>query len=217
MDTLKDEREARLHKTDLKQLWKPLYAAPRDRFVLIDIPPIDYLTVEGAGDPNTAPAYREAVEALYGAAYGLKFLAKARIGRDHVVPPLEGLWWADDMDDFIARRKDRWRWRMMIALPPWIDSALIAEAVTAARAKRPASDPTTVVVRRLEEGRVAQILHVGSYDDEGPVLARLHREVIPALGLVETGRHHEIYLSDPRRVPAARLKTLLRQPVGLPG
>ncbi|MFY8143841.1 MAG: GyrI-like domain-containing protein [Caulobacter sp.] len=203
----------RVEKIDLKRLWKPLYNAPRDRFVLIDVPPIDYLSVEGAGDPNAATAYRAAVEALYGAAYGLKFLAKAKIGRDHVVPPLEGLWWADDMEDFVARRKDRWRWRMMIALPPWIDPPLIAQAIAAARAKRPAADPTLVEVCRLEEGRVAQTLHVGSYDDEGPVLARLHHEVLPALGLVPTGRHHEIYLGDPRKVPAERLKTLLRQPV----
>jgi hypothetical protein len=190
-----------MDKVDLKKVHKALYSAPAGKFVLIDVPPLRYLMVDGAGDPNRVPAYREAVQALYGTAYKLKFLGK-RAGRDYVVPPLEGLWWAEDLEDFARRRKDRWLWTMMILLPDFVAPGTIAEAV-----------PPHVRVETLEEGRAVQTLHVGSYDDEGPLLAELHGEFLPAHGLAETGHHHEIYLGDPRKTPPERLKTLLRQPV----
>lgn len=192
-----------MDKIDLKKLHKALYSAPAGRFVLIDVPPLRYLMVDGAGDPNRAPAYRAAVETLYGAAYTLKFISK-RAGRDYVVPPLEGLWWAEDMEDFVRRRKDRWQWTLMLLVPDFVEPAMIAQAI----GERPG-----LKVETLEEGRAVQTLHIGSYDDEGPLLAKLHGEFLPAQGLAETGHHHEIYLGDPRKTPPDRLKTLLRQPV----
>lgn len=200
-----------LQKIDLKTAMPTLYTAPRGRFVIVDVPPMNYLTVEGEGDPNTAPAYAAAVETLYAASYTLKFMTKAAMGRDYVVPPLEGLWWADDMADFVARRKDRWRWRMMIATPEFVDEPVAMRAVEKARTKGKALEG--IAFERLEEGRSVQALHVGSYDEEGPALEAMHRRFLPDNGLVPVGRHHEIYFNDPRKTPAEKLRTLLRQPV----
>lgn len=202
-----------MDKFDPRKEFKALYSAPAGRFVVIDVPPLDYLAVEGEGDPNVAPAYAAAVEALYAAAYTLKFMSKAELGRDYVVGPLEGLWWADDMADFVARRKDRWRWRMMIAVPPFIDQVIAARAVEKARAKTGKAALDVLRFERLEEGKAAQGLHRGSYDDEGPVLEALHHRFLPDNGLVPAGLHHEIYLSDARKTPPEKLKTILRQPV----
>lgn len=201
-----------MDKVDLKAVYKDLYTAPKDRFSFVEPPPLTYLMVDGEGDPNTAPAYREAVEALYGVAYALKFASKAA-GRDYVVPPLEGLWWADDMAAFRRRAKADWRWTMMILQPDWISPDQFRAALDAARARRPSPALSKLRSERLEEGRCVQILHVGSYDDEGPTLARLHDEFLPGQGLVPTGRHHEIYLGDPRKTAPAKLRTILRQPV----
>ncbi len=167
--------------------------------------------VDGRGDPNTAPAYAQAVQWLYSVSYALKFALKAE-GRDYVVPPLEALWSADDPASFVARRKDEWAWTVMIRTPEDIRPAQWQAAISKARAKL-GDAPPSLRHERLAEGPSLQTLHLGAYDDEGPVLAHLHDEVMPALGYTFAGPHHEIYLSDPRRTEAARLKTVLRQPV----
>jgi hypothetical protein len=192
------------------------YRAPRGRFRVVDVPDLRYLMIDGHGDPNTEPAYVEAIEALYPLAYRLKFASK-RAGRDYVVMPLEGLWWADDMSAFTsARDKSRWDWTLMIMVPDWIDEAMVAEAVEAIAAE-PAKEPprrlSEVRLATLSEGRCVQTLHVGPYDDEADVLARLHDEFLPDNGLRPTGKHHEIYLSDARKVAPEKLRTILRQPV----
>ncbi|EHY90201.1 GyrI-like domain-containing protein [Saccharomonospora azurea] len=189
------------------------YRAPRGRFRVVDVPELRYLMIDGHGDPNTSPAYVDAIEALYPLAYRLKFASK-RAGRDHVVMPLEGLWWADDMDAFTsARDKSRWHWTLMIMVPDWIDRETFAEAVDQVAATRSPRRLSEVRLDTLSEGRCVQTLHVGSYDDEADVLARMHHEFIPAHGFALTGRHHEIYLSDARRVAPEKLRTILRQPV----
>lgn len=205
-------------KYDVKRALKPLYSPSAKDFVVVDVPPMRYLAVDGHGDPNTAPEYARAVEALYGVAYTLKFRSKRELGRDVAVAPLEGLWRADDPAAFVARDKRAWSWTMLIAQPAWIDEPLVTDAVAAVRAKAKAGDapnPALDLVQliELDEGRAVQILHVGSYDDEAPTLARLHDEWMPAHGLTFNGDHHEIYLSDPRRTAPAKLKTILRQPV----
>lgn len=197
---------------DVKRQRKELYAPTSEGFSLVDVPPMDFLVVDGHGDPNTSAAYREAVEALYAVSYAVRAAARARLGRVHVVGPLEGLWSADDPEVFRTRDKAAWDWTMMIVQPGWTTPDLVEEALTAARGRRlPALD--LVRLERYAEGRSVQVLHVGPYDDEAPVLERLHRQFLPAHGLTPTGRHHEIYLSDPRRVDPARLRTILRQPV----
>jgi hypothetical protein len=196
---------------DIKKELRALYA-PGPAFAVVDVPELSFLTVDGAGDPNTAPSYREAVEALYTTSYAVRALARSTLGRVHTVGPLEGLWTADDLDVFRTRDKGAWRWTMMIAQPEWVTPELVESALVVARRKRL---PALELLRflRYAEGRSVQILHVGSYDDEGPTLQRLHQEYLPAHHLVPTGQHHEIYLSDPRRTESAKLRTILRQPV----
>ncbi|KFG08523.1 MULTISPECIES: GyrI-like domain-containing protein [Streptomyces] len=200
-------------KYDVKRALKAYYAPKNTDWELVDVSELRYLAVDGHGDPNTATAYRHAVEALYAVAYTVKFTSRRELGEDFVVGPLEGLWWADDMDDFLARRKDNWRWRMLINVPGWITDLMIEEARAAALAKKDRPALGDVRPETLREGTSAQVLHIGSYDDETPVLTRLHRDYLPAHGLREAGLHHEIYLSDPRRTDPARLRTVLRQPV----
>jgi hypothetical protein len=197
---------------DLKKERKALYAPKPDAFTIVDVPDMSFLMIDGRGDPNTSAAYREAVEALYTASYAIRAVAKTSLQRVHTVAPLEGLWSAEDWAVFRTRDKDAWDWTMMIAQPDWITAGIVDDALAAARKKqRPALD--LLRFERYTDGRSVQILHVGAYDDEGPTLARLHDEYLPANGLAPTGRHHEIYLSDPRKTEPAKLKTVLRQPV----
>jgi hypothetical protein len=200
-------------KVDFKKTLKHLYAPGKKEFELIDVPEMQFLMVDGHGDPNTAAAYQKAVEALYAVAYKIKFISKKELEADYTVPPLEGLWWAMDMSTFVSREKSAWDWTMMIMTPDWISAEVFNRAVEAARKSK---DPEALDLVRLEtyvEGLSAQIMHLGSYDDEGPVIARLHNEFLPANQLVENGKHHEIYLGDPRRTAPEKLKTVLRQPV----
>jgi len=142
-------------------------------------------------------------------------MSKIDLERDYVVPPLEGLWWAEDMATFTTREKSEWEWTMMIMVPEWITATIFTDAIEQVRK---AKNPVALDKVRLEsyhEGLSVQIMHIGSYDDEGPILAEMHSAYIPENGLVRRGKHHEIYLSDPRRVAPEKLKTVLRQPVRL--
>lgn len=190
------------------------YRASHGQFRILEVPDMQYLMIDGHGDPNTSPLYVRALEALYPVAYKMKFASKRELGRDYVVPPLEGLWWADDMSAFTtARDKSRWHWTLMIMAPEWIDQQMFEGAVEQAGGK---AGPARLPEPRLEllkEGRCVQSLHVGSYDDEAELLVQLHEDFIPSQGLRMTGKHHEIYLSDPRKTAPEKLRTILRQPV----
>jgi hypothetical protein len=190
------------------------YRAKRGEFRILDVPDRQYLMIDGHGDPNTSPVYTEALAALYPVAYKLKFASKRELDRDYVVPPLEGLWTADDLDAFTtARDKSQWDWTMMILVPDWIDAELVDAAVAQAGAKNPPARLDDVRLQSLVEGRCVQTLHVGPFDDEAPVLDRMHRHFIPSQGLRLSGTHHEIYFGDFRRVAPEKLRTILRQPV----
>ncbi|MCI0575648.1 MAG: GyrI-like domain-containing protein [Chloroflexi bacterium] len=171
--------------------------------------------IDGKGDPNTSQEYVAALAALYAVAYTLKFMSKQELGRDYGVPPLEGLWWASDMSVFAPDQTDRdaWQWTMMIMTPEWIRLEQFAGAVEAARRKKSPPELDHVRLETFHEGLSVQILHVGPYSVEGPTIARLHGEYLPQHGLVENGKHHEVYLGDPRRTAPEKLKTVLRQPV----
>ena len=171
--------------------------------------------IDGHGDPNTEPAYQQALEALYPVAYTLKFHSKRELGRDYVVPPLEGLWWATDMAAFTtARDKSQWSWTMMIMAPEWLNHEAFQLAVAHVDAKKRPERLCEVRLELLAEGDCVQTLHVGRYDDEGPILEELHQEYLPANQLRPTGKHHNMYYSDPRRTAHENLRTVLRQPVG---
>ncbi|WP_194410805.1 GyrI-like domain-containing protein [Microbacterium cremeum] len=200
-------------KVDLKKQIAA-YTAPRGSFEIVEVPPLRYLMVDGHGDPNTSELYRDAVSAIFGVAYKLKFLSKVDLGRDYVVMPLEGLWWSDDMASFTTQRdKSRWSWTMMSLVPDWIEPSHVERAREAVSEKGGSPAVAALRFEELAEGRCVQTLHVGSYDDEAPVLEEMHHRFLPDAGLRMTGRHHEIYLTDPRRSAPERLRTILRQPV----
>lgn len=209
-----------MDKLDFKKQDKAFYSGKVGCFDVLTVPSLPYLSVDGAGAPYGAE-YSQALAALYPVSYALKFMSKKVMERDYVVGPLEGLWWADDMKTFITRDKAAWKWRIMIRQPDWITADhfnAAREAVVAKQAK--AKDPIKTVAdfdalcfAPYDEGLCVQVLHVGSYDDEGPILEEMHNQFIPENGLEMTGHHHEIYLSDPRRVAPEKLKTILRQPV----
>ncbi len=200
-------------KIDLKKDRKDLYQPGSKEFTEVDVPTLTYLAIDGHGDPNTSPDYAAAVAALYAGAYAIKFAFRARSGDDFVVGPLEGLWSSSDPSVFAARRKSEWDWTMMIPLPDPVTADDIATGLATASGKKPELPIAGLRTMVLHEGRSLQILHIGSYDAETATLARLHDEVMPARGLTWNGSHHEIYLSDPRKVAPEKLKTVLRQPV----
>ncbi len=200
-------------KTDFKKSLDACQAR-QGEFRVVDVPAMRYLMVDGCGDPNTSASYADALAALYPVAYKVKFASRRELGRDYVVPPLEALWWAEDMSLFTtARDKSRWHWTAMIMAPDWVSEQMVADAIALVGRKSPPARPGHVRLELLEEGRCVQTLHVGPYDDETAVLAEMHDRFIPVSGLRMTGKHHEIYLSDPRRTSPERLRTILRQPV----
>jgi len=200
-------------KVDLKKELDS-YRARHGEFRVVDVRPAQYLMVDGHGDPNTAQEYADALAALYPVAYKLKFASKRELDRDYVVMPLEALWWASDMGAFTnARDKSAWRWTALMLVPDWITRQLYDAVVVGVARKDPPARLEALRLETLHEGRCVQTLHVGSYDDEAPVLAEMHHQFIPCASLEMTGKHHEIYLSDPRRVEPSKLRTILRQPV----
>lgn len=200
-----------MEKLDFKKQMKALYLPSPKELVLVQVPEMQFVMIDGEGSPG-GEAYVHAVQWLYSVIYPIKFIAKKKLGKDFVAPPLEGLWWADDMNAYIEGDRDAWKWRMMIATPDWATRDMFEEAVDKAQ-KKLGARPDSLKLEKFEEGLCVQIMHVGSYADEAPTIARMHKEFIPENGLVENGHHHEIYLSDPRRVAPEKLKTVLRQPV----
>ena len=202
-----------MEKFDLKKTLPNYFKAQSGKFSVVNIPKSHYLMVDGKGDPNTAPEYVEAIELLYGVSYTLKFLSKKEAGVDYVVPPLEGLWWAKDVNTFENREKSKWSWTMMIMVPNEVSKFFVNSAIKSFEEKKPATDTSKLRFDSLNERTSVQVLHVGSYDEEGPILSRLHNEFMPENGYEFNGKHHEIYLGDPRKTEPSKLKTILRQPV----
>ena len=194
---------------ELQQLYKP----SAKEVSIVEIPEMSFLMIDGAGNPNTAPAFSQAVEALYGVAYTLKFtLKKGPLALDVPVMPLEGLWWAEDMAAFTAVDKDSWKWTLMIAQPPEVSLDLYQQAVAQAAKKKPDLPFAGLRLDRFAEGLAAQIMHIGPFAAEAPTIERLHR-FIEEQGCQRRGLHHEIYLSDMRRTAPEKLKTIIRQPI----
>lgn len=199
-------------KIDLKKTLKDLYRVSAKAPVEVEVPTLRYLMVDGEGDPNTAPAYAEAVEALFSVAYTAKFMVKkGPEAIDYGVMPLEALWWADDPSVFRTGNRSRWKWTAMILQPDFVSDALIGQAIDEVRRKKNLPGVDRLRLDTLAEGRCAQILHVGPFSEEGPTIVRLHAFISVRSAL--RGRHHEIYLSDIRRTEPAKWKTILRQPM----
>lgn len=201
-------------KTDFKKQLKHLYNPSKKEFSVVEVPAMQFLMIDGHGTPGVTQAYQDALEALYAVAYKIKFASKQELELDYTVPPLEGLWWADNMDAFTtARDKSQWDWTMMIMQPDWITATLFEKACAIVNKQKDLAALSKLRLETYAEGLSVQILHIGSYDDEAPTLHKLHHEFMPTNGYTFNGKHHEIYLSDPRRVAPEKLKTVLRQPV----
>ncbi|HCG98905.1 MAG: hypothetical protein A2074_00980 [Candidatus Aquicultor primus] len=202
-----------MQKIDLKKEFKYLYAPSAKEIVLVEVPEMAYLMVDGKGDPNTSQEYMDSIEALYSIAYTLKFmLKKSDAALDYGVMPLEGLWWVDDMREFSVENKDAWKWTSMIVQPDFVTNEHFEQARTEVRKKKELASIDKVRFERDHEGLSAQTMYIGPYADEGPTIERIHA-FIDGLGRKRRGKHHEIYLSDPRRTAPEKLKTVIRQPV----
>lgn len=202
-----------MKKLDVKKQWKDLYGTKAGAIVAVNVPPLTYLMVDGEGDPNTAQSYQEAIEALFSLSYTLKFsLKKSPRAIDYGVMPLEGLWWADDPRGFSQAEKSSWKWTAMILQPDVIAQAEVDAAFEQVRKKKNPAALDRVRFATLEEGPSAQVLYIGAFSEEGPTIQRIH-DFIHAAGKELRGKHHEIYLSDPRRTAPEKLKTIIRQPM----
>ncbi|MDQ3098003.1 MAG: GyrI-like domain-containing protein [Chloroflexota bacterium] len=189
------------------------YRAKHHVLEVVEVPQARYLMIDGHGDPNTGKDFQSAITALYPVAYKLKFASKQELGKDYTVMPLEGLWWAEDMNSFTSGQdKSQWEFTLMIMQPEWITGAMFQAAVQEVAERDPTADLARVRLETLHEGTCVQTLHVDPFDDETEILAKMH-EFIPAHGFEMTGKHHEIYFSDLRKVAPHKLRTLMRQPV----
>jgi hypothetical protein len=198
---------------DYKKQLKHLYGPSAAKIEIVDVPPMNFLMVDGAGDPNTSKSFGDAIEALYPLSYTLKFMVKkGKTAVDYGVMPLEALWWADDMSAFSTGKKDDWKWTLMIMQPDCITPAMVADATKeVARKKKPVALPL-VRFETFKEGKAAQTLHIGPFSEEGPTIERVHA-FIQDDGGSRVGKHHEIYLSDLRRAAPEKWKTIVRQPM----
>lgn len=206
---------------DYKKEYKDLYL-PKNKPGIIDVPEMRFIMVDGKGDPNTSASYKEAVEVLYGLSYAIKM---SKMGStqplgyfDYVVPPLEGLWWFENnfFDGSVIGRKDEFCWVTMIRQPEFVTPEVFETAKASLSKKKPGLDTSIARLEDFTEGLCAQVMHLGSYDDEPPTVAALE-EFIESQGYrtVMSGlrQHHEIYLSDPRKTAPEKLKTVIRHPI----
>ncbi len=200
-----------MDKIDYKKKYKSLYGATSKKVQFVDAPALNYLMVQGIGEPG-GQAYTEAIQALYPLAYTIKFSSKKNLGIDYVVPPLEGLWWAEDYADFITGNRERWQWAMMIMQPDHVTQSMVSEARAQVSTKKNPAALEKVEFTSLDEGKCAQILHVGPFSEEGPTIQKVHN-AIESEGYSLAGKHHEIYLSDMRRVSPEKYRTIIRQPL----
>lgn len=199
-------------KRDLKHEFAALYKPSAKQVTEVTVPAFSYLMIDGAGDPNTTPEYAQAVEALFSVSYTAKFALKKSAGAiDYAVMPLEGLWWADDWSVFLSNDRTRWQWTMMILQPDFLPRELMQESIERVKRKKALPALEKLRLERFEEGRCAQILHVGPFSEEGPTIEKLHHHIDAKAA--RAGKHHEIYLSDVRRAAPAKWKTILRQPM----
>ena len=202
-----------MEKVDFKKKLKHLYKPTTKKVEIVEVPQMNFLMVDGTGDPNTSQSFSDAIEALFPLAYTLKFMIKkGDTGIDYGVLPLEALWWADDMSAFTAGNKDTWKWTLMIMQPEFITREMIKEAMTEVERKKKPVSLQLIRFESFEEGKVAQTLHIGPFSEEGPTIERIH-SFIEDEGSQRTGKHHEIYLSDIRRAAPEKWKTVVRQPM----
>jgi hypothetical protein len=201
-----------MEKRDLKKEMKHLYQPSARKVMEVDVPSMNYLMADGEGDPNTSQAFSDSVEALFAVSYAIKFMVKKGPSAiDYGVMPLEGLWWAEDMSAFTAGDKSHWKWTLMILQPTFVTREIVEAAMAEVTRKKNPTAISRLHLEAFEEGRCAQILHVGPFSEEGPSIDKLHRFIDSRSQRI--GKHHEIYLSDIRKAAPANWKTIIRQPM----
>ena len=202
-------------KVDFKKTLKEFYRPSPKEVTLVEVPEMQFLMFDGMGSPGDSKEYQDALLALYPIAFKIKFLSKAK-GKDYVVPPLEGLWWAHNMNDFTEGNRDKWKWTMMIMQPDWITQDMINEAITITKRNKPELSELLPKLRleKYKEVKAAQIMNIGPYSEEGPTVQKIHDFIQKEGGKFDglDNKHHEIYLSDPRKANPATMKTIIRQP-----
>jgi hypothetical protein len=201
-----------MEKIDLKKELRHLYQPSAKEVVQVDVPTMNYLMVDGEGDPNTSQPFSDAVQALFAISYALKFMVKkGPLAIDYGVMPLEGLWWTEDMSTFSTEDKSNWKWTLMIMQPEFVTNEMVESAISEVRKKKNPAAISRARFETLPEGKCAQILHVGPFSEEGPTIEKVH-QFIASRG-TRIGKHHEIYLSDIRKADPAKWKTIIRQPM----
>lgn len=207
-----------MDKLDLRKQLKYLYQPSAKKVEVVEVPSLLFAMIDGAiepgSEPGKSPAFAEALQALYGISYTLKFMCKQRTENpiDYTVMGLEALWWVED-GRFDITVKDNWYWQAMILQPDFITPAMFADAVEQVRKKR--GDSSSLGKLRLErfhEGLSIQIMHIGPYSEEPATKAKMDA-FAQANGYQLRGKHHEIYIGDPMRSAPEKLKTVLRQPI----
>lgn len=202
-----------LTKLDLKQEAKHLYKPSAKQPEIVDVPPMNFLLIDGVGDPNKSQAFLDAVQALNSASFTLKFSIKKQRDTDYTVMPTEGLWWTERLEDFRIDQPDNWIWTIMIRQPDFINAEDVSAAIAQVKAKKKLPALDLIRFDTYHEGRSAQIMHIGPYGvAEIPTVERLDR-FIGEQGEKMTGKHHEIYISDPNRAAPEKLKTIIRHPI----
>lgn len=196
----------------LKQL-RHLYAPSAKNVEIVDVPEMNFLMIDGEGDPNSSQAFTDAVEALFSLSYTLKFMVKkGESGIDFGVLPLEGLWWSDDPTAFRTGNKAAWKWTVMIMQPEFITPVLVEEALREVHRKKKPASLSLLRFEAFAEGKAAQLMHLGPFSEEGPTIEKVHT-FIETSGSQLRGKHHEIYLSDIRRAAPEKWQTIVRQPM----
>ena len=213
-ERIKNVKMAYDFKKEQKELYQPKVAC------IVDVPEMTFIMVDGAGNPNTSKEYQSAVEILYGLSYAIKMSKKGgkpTLGYfDFVVPPLEGLWRLTERESIDFSEKDKYLWTSMIRQPDFVTTEVFEDTKAALSKKKPQLDLTVARLERFVEGLCAQIMHLGSYDEEPVSIEKLER-FIKESGyygdISDLRRHHEIYLNDPRKVEPDKIRTIIRHPV----
>lgn len=203
-----------MDKVDYKKKLKEFYGAKVGKPVVVQVPKMNFIMIDGKGDPNTSQDYIDAIQTLYPVAYTIKFTSKLMYGKDFGVMPLEGLWWTENMADFSTEDKSNWLWTAMIMQPDVVTEDIYNQAVTQVRERKSPKSLDKLRFGSYDEGRAAQVMYIGPYSDEGSTIQDLHKFIKEQDGKLDESNkhHHEIYLGDPRRTDPSKLKTIIRQP-----
>ncbi len=200
-----------MKKFDYSKELKSFYKPSAKTISEVTVPSLYFLKIDGEGDPNHSDRFSQSVEALFALSYAIKFFIKKKMELDYRVFPLEGLWWADDMRAFDVENKSDWKWTLMIAQPQWVNETIVEEQRSLVLKKKGLEFLKLLRYEPYDEGKAAQIMHIGPFSDEGPTIEKVHQYITDS-GKQLSGLHHEIYLSDIRKGKPENWKTVIRQP-----